>query len=165
MHLNWEQARIYIAIECADNTPQWHQRQILWWVACGAVWTGLKIWVKSAYFRSLTCRNNIILDYHGVWWTDAVSFTHGLVCRWWCVNGHVTLVLGKEPANPPPRLYRCSIYGIHARCFHFSDASTDTNLSPTISYIEITALSMGVQRVGGRSCIKVTCVARGKLRP
>ena len=30
-------------------------------------------------FRSLTCKNNVILEYYGVWRTYTVSFTHGYV--------------------------------------------------------------------------------------
>ena len=30
-------------------------------------------------FHSLTGKNNVILDYYGVWRTHTVSFTHGLV--------------------------------------------------------------------------------------
>ena len=34
-----------------------------------------------------TCKNNIILDYYGVWRTYTVSFTHGyvrwiVICKW-----------------------------------------------------------------------------------
>ena len=47
---------------CADNTPHWPQRQIFWCVMCGAAWTGLKTWVCSALFYSLTCKSNVTLD-------------------------------------------------------------------------------------------------------
>ena len=30
-------------------------------------------------FNSLTCKNNVTIDYYGVWRTETVCFTHGYV--------------------------------------------------------------------------------------
>ena len=86
-------------------------------------------------FHFPTCKNNVIFDYFGVWRTYTVSFTHGCVYDDNYVNGHVTLVSGKEDTMPPPgytpdtlhTTTRCSMYTMHI--ILLTDGSLDAVLA------------------------------------
>ena len=53
-------------------------------------------------FHYLNCKNNVILDYYGVWRTYAVMQFYPWLGTWRYVNGHVTLVFGKNYTLPIP---------------------------------------------------------------
>ena len=57
----------------------------------------------SSSYHTLTCKNNVILECYGVWWTYTVSFTHGYVDddKNYYVHACLTLEFGKKNRPTP----------------------------------------------------------------